>query len=210
MDGFSQVLLEDSADKLDAEGRDHLGRVRGASQRMAQLIDDLLKLSRLARAELRRRRVDLSQLAETISAELHAAEPGRQVSFAIAADVVAAGDEHLLRIVLENLLGNAWKFTSTQPKARIEFGVTENEGQPAYFVRDDGAGFDMAYADKLFQPFQRLHKSDEFPGTGIGLATAARIIQRHGGRIWAESAVEQGTTVYFSLGTKLVTKGEAV
>ncbi len=210
MDGFSQVLLEDSADKVGAEGKDYLERVRGASQRMGQLIDDLLKFSRLARAELRRRRVDLSQLAETISAELHAAEPGRQVSFAIAADVVAAGDEHLLRIVLENLLGNAWKFTSTQPKARIEFGVTENEGQPAYFVHDGGVGFDMRYADKLFQPFQRLHKSDEFPGSGIGLATVARIVRRHRGRVWAESVVGQGTTVYFSLGTKLVTKGEAV
>ncbi len=210
MDGFSQVLLEDYADNLDAEGRDHLGRVRGASQHMAQLIEDLLELSRVTRAELRHGKSNLSELAQAISAEFRKAEPDRQVTFDIAPGVIAEGDERLLRIVLENLLGNAWKFTSKHPQGKIEFGATTHDGKPAYYVRDDGAGFDMAYADKLFKPFQRLHKTGEFPGTGIGLATAARIIQRHGGRIWAESAVEQGTTVYFSLGTKLVTKGEAV
>lgn len=199
MDGFSQALLEDYADKVDSEGRDHLQRVRAASQRMAQLIDDLLNLSRVGRGEFKRTKVDLSKLAEAIAANLKKAGRNRKVTFDIAPGMVAEGDVRLLRIVLENLLGNAWKFTSKHRQAKIEFGVTEHDGKRAYYVRDDGDGFDMAYADKLFQPFQRLHRADEFEGTGIGLATVARIVQRHGGRVWAESDAEQGTTMYFTL-----------
>lgn len=199
MDGFSQALLEDYADKLDAEGRDYLKRVRAASVHMGRLVDDLLQLSRTGRAELERKTVDLSKLARATSVELRKTKPDREVTFDIAPGVVAKGDPRLLPIVLENLLGNAWKFTSKHPEARIEFGVTKEDGGPVYYVRDDGAGFDMAYADKLFKPFQRLHSADKFEGNGIGLATVARIVRRHGGRVWADSAVEKGTTVYFTL-----------
>ena len=199
IDGFSQILLEDYTDELDAEGQDYLRRVRVASQRMAQLIDDLLKLSRITRREVRRERADLSVLAREIAAELKQREPDRQVGFVIEEEVTADGDAGLLRVVLENLLGNAWKFTARHPRARIEFGVTQRDGETACFVRDDGAGFDMAHADKLFGTFQRLHSATEFEGTGIGLATVQRIIHRHGGRVWAEGAVEQGATFYFTL-----------
>ncbi len=199
MDGFSLVVLEDYADKLDDEGRDYLGRIRRASQHMAQLIDDMLTLSRVTRDELEQETVDLSGMAEAIAAELQKTDPTREVSFDIAPGVVAEGDGRLLRIVLENLLGNAWKFTAEHPTAMIEFGVAEIDGEAVYYARDDGAGFDMAYADKLFQPFGRLHSASEFEGTGIGLATVARIVGRHGGRVWAESAVEQGATAYFTL-----------
>ncbi|MBW7997149.1 MAG: PAS domain-containing sensor histidine kinase [Candidatus Glassbacteria bacterium] len=199
MDGFSHALLEDYGDKLDAEGRDYLQRVRAGSQKMAQLIDDLLKLSRVTRGELERREVDLSQLAQAVAAKLQESAPERRITFDIAPGAVVEGDARLMRIVLENLLGNAWKFTAKHDHATIEFGVTNHDGEPAYFVRDDGAGFDMAYADKLFQPFQRLHTSTEFGGTGIGLATVARVVKRHGGSVWAESGVEQGATVYFTL-----------
>ncbi len=199
MDGFSQAVLEDYADRLDAEGRDYLGRIRRSSQRMAQLIDDILTLSRVTRGDLERSKVDLSAMAEAIVVELQKTDPTREVGFDIAPAVVAEGDGRLLRVVLANLLGNAWKFTAGNSQAHVEFGVTENEGKPAYFVRDDGAGFDMAYADKLFQPFQRLHSTSDFEGTGIGLATVARTVARHGGRVWAEGAVEQGTTTYFTL-----------
>jgi PAS domain S-box-containing protein len=199
IDGFSQVLLEDYVDGLDAVGQGYLRRVRATSQRMAQLIDDLLKLSRVTRREMRCTKVDLSALARAVAAELQGAQPERQVQFAIAEGLVAEGDEGLLRVVLENLLGNAWKFTSKHPRARIEFGVTQVEGQPAYFVRDDGAGFDIAYADKLFGAFQRLHATEEFEGTGVGLATVQRIIHRHGGRVWAEAEVDKGATFYFTL-----------
>ena len=199
MDGFSHALLEDYGDKLDAEGRDYLQRVRAASQRMAQLIDDLLKLSRVTRGKTEHRKIDLSKLAQAVAAELQERAPERQVTFDIAPGVTAEGDARMIRIALENLMGNAWKFTAKHDHATIEFGIANDGRQPAYFVRDDGAGFDMAYADKLFQPFQRLHSGAEFGGTGIGLATVARIVQRHGGRVWAESGVEQGTTVYFTL-----------
>ena len=199
IDGFSQALLEDYGDKLDEDGQDYLHRVRVASQRMAQLIDDLLKLSRLTRGEMRHETLDLSQLAQAIAAELQQQAPDREVEFIIEEGLVASGDARLLRVVLENLLGNAWKYTSKHPHARIEFGFAQNNGETAYFVRDDGAGFDMAYADKLFGVFQRLHSEKEFDGTGIGLATVQRIIHRHGGRVWAEGAVEQGATFYFTL-----------
>lgn len=199
IDGFSQLLVEDYAEKLDTQGKDYLQHVRTASKRMGQLINDLLSLSRVTHSEMWRERVDLSTLARETVAELQRVEPERQVEFIIAEGMAAEGDGGLLRVALDNLLGNAWKFTSKHPRARIEFGVTHNDGMQAYFVRDDGVGFDMAHADKLFGAFQRLHSPSEFAGSGIGLATVQRIIHRHNGRIWAEGAVEQGATFYFTL-----------
>jgi len=199
IDGFSQALLEDYADKLDDTGKDYLRRVRGACQRMGQLIDDMLGLSRLTRSDMCRKQVDLSALARQIAAALQNAQPERQVEFVIAPGLIAECDPRLLRIALENLLDNAWKFTSKHPHARIEFGAMQRDGANVYFVRDDGAGFDMAFADKLFGVFQRLHKTTDFDGTGIGLVTVKRIVERHGGRVWAEGAVEQGATFYFTL-----------
>jgi signal transduction histidine kinase/ActR/RegA family two-component response regulator len=199
IDGFSQVLLEEYDDGLDADGQNYLRRVRAASQRMGELIDDLLRLSRVTRAEMIREKVDLSALAQEVAAQLQETQPERQVEFVIAEGLVANGDARLLRVVLENLLGNAWKFTGKQTCARIEFSCTETDGKPAYFVRDSGAGFDMAYADKLFGAFQRLHSTAEFEGAGIGLATIQRIIHRHGGQVWAKGAVGQGATFYFTL-----------
>jgi len=202
INGFSKALLEDCGDGLSARGKDYLNRVMAGTQRMDQLIDDLLQLSRLTRAEMRYGSVDLSAMAGEIADELRQGEPDRHVEFTIAPGLTGWGDHTLLRDVLNNLLANAWKFTSGHDRARIEFGVVQSAGETAYFVRDDGAGFDMTYADKLFGAFQRLHKVDEFPGTGIGLATAQRIIHRHGGRIWAEGAVNKGATFYFTLGQK--------
>jgi len=199
INGFSQALLEDYAYKLDAQGKDYLQRVRAASQTMAQLIDDLLDLSRITRSKIHRGTVNLSVLAQAVTAELAKMEPERQVEFVIAGRLMVKGDERLLKIVLENLLGNAWKFTGNNPKAKIEFGVTQVDDRSAYFVRDNGAGFDMAYANKLFGAFQRLHAPSEFSGSGIGLATVQRIIHRHGGHVWAEGAVGQGATFYFTL-----------
>ncbi len=200
IDGFSKVLLERYGALLDARGRDYLRRVRAAAQRMGQLIDDLLGLSRIGRREMRREVVDLSALAAEILAELREREPARSVETVIAPDVTAEGDPELLSIVVTNLLDNAWKFTREREIARIEFGVTVRDHQRAYFIRDNGAGFDMAYVDKLFSPFQRLHTEAEFPGTGIGLAIVQRIIHRHGGAVWAESAVGEGATFTFTLG----------
>jgi PAS domain S-box-containing protein len=199
IDGFSQALLEDYHDKLDAQGKNYLRRVRAASQRMAQLIDDLLNLSRITRSEMRHEAMDMSNMAAEIAAELQCAEPDRQVEIVIAPNVSATGDSRLLRMALGNLLNNAWKFTGKHATSRIEFGVVQQDENPVYYVRDDGAGFDTAYAGKLFGAFQRLHGMAEFPGTGIGLATVQRIVHRHGGRVWAESAVEQGATFYFTL-----------
>lgn len=199
IDGFSLALLEDYADKLDSQGVDYLHRVRGATARMAQLIDDLLAMSHLTRGEMRRETVNLSAMAQTIAVDLQKAEPGREATFIIADRVTVNADARLMWAVLENLLGNAWKFTAKHPHATIEFGVTKRDERPAYFVRDDGAGFDMAYVDKLFAPFQRLHTVDEFPGSGIGLATVQRIIRRHGGQVWAEGAIEKGATFLFTL-----------
>jgi len=199
IDGFSQALLEDYGDRLDAQGKSYLQRVRAASQRMAELIDDMLSLSRVSRGEMKSETVDLGALAQNIAAELQSADRRRQVEFTIAAGLLAKGDTRLLRVVLENLLRNAWKFTGKNSTAKIEVGVDRQNGQPVYFVRDDGAGFDMAYAEKLFGAFQRLHSSTEFQGTGIGLATVQRVIRRHGGRVWAESKVGQGATFYFTL-----------
>jgi len=202
MDGFSQILLEDYAAILDDQGKDYLNRVRAASQRMALLIDDLLKLSRVTRSELRQQRVNLSELARTVMAELESEEPERSASVTIEEGMAVQGDKQLMQLVLENLLGNAWKFTHEVSDAAIEFGTMEIDGERSYFVRDNGAGFDMAYGDKLFQPFQRLHTEEEFPGTGIGLATVQRIINRHGGKVWAEGTVDDGAVFYFTLAIK--------
>ncbi len=200
INGFSQALLEDYSKVLDGEGRNYLQRVRVASQRMGQLIDDLLQLSRLMQVEMKQEPVDLSTLAQEIVDDLHYTQPGRRAEFIIQPGVVVTGDERLLRVVMENLLDNAWKFTGKKEEAIVEFGLTETDGgETAYFVRDNGAGFDMAYADKLFGAFQRLHSPTEFEGTGIGLATVQRIIHRHGGRVWAEGKVDKGTIFYFTL-----------
>jgi signal transduction histidine kinase len=199
IDGFSQVLLEDYNDKLDEEGKDYLRRVRSASQHMAELIDDLLNLSRVTRCDMVDTKVDLSALAQTIAIELQNSQPERDVQFDIAPRLVVRGDANLLRIALENLLGNAWKFSSRRDHVRIEMGFAENNGRSAYFVRDNGAGFNMDYKHKLFGVFQRLHSDKDFEGTGIGLATVQRIISRHGGTIWAEGAEDRGATFYFRL-----------
>lgn len=199
IDGFSLALLEDYEDQLDEEGKSYLHRVRAASQRMAQLIDDLLQLSRLTRKEMHREGVDLSAIAQTVSNELQRSQPERQVECVIDNDLVADGDGKLLQVMLENLLGNAWKFTGKQENPHVEFGADRNNGTTVYFVRDNGAGFDMQYADKLFGAFQRLHSMSEFEGTGIGLANVQRIVHRHGGSVWAEAEVGQGATFYFTL-----------
>jgi PAS domain S-box-containing protein len=199
IDGWGLALLEDYSDRLDERARQYLSRIRAETQRMGQLIDDLLKLSRVTRAEMRTNPVDLTALAESIATRLQEDLPHRQLEFVIQQGLSNQGDERLLRIALTNLLGNAVKFTSKKPQARIEFGLTYVKDRPAYFVRDNGAGFDMAFAKKLFGAFQRMHKASEFPGTGIGLATVQRIIQRHGGRIWAEAQVSHGATFYFTL-----------
>jgi signal transduction histidine kinase len=199
IDGFSQVLLEDCGERLDGTGRDALGRVRAATARMAQLIDDLLRLSRVSRGELRQEDIDLSEMARGVVSELSLSEPGRHVEVHVAEGVTAEGDPELVRLVLENLLGNAFKFTSKRAEARVDFGVERLDGMPVYFVRDNGVGFDMAYVDKLFGAFQRLHAGAEFPGTGIGLATVQRVVHRHGGRIWAQAAQGEGATFRFTL-----------
>ena len=201
IEGFSQILLEDHAQGLDEEGEDYLGRVRTASKHMDTLIDDLLDLSRVSRGPLRREVIDLSAMARGIIQKLERAQPERRIRFFAEEGVVAVGDANLLAVALENLLGNAWKFTQKEEEATIEFGVVpQGGGGVAYYVRDDGAGFDSRYADKLFGAFQRLHSPDEFEGTGIGLATVARIVHRHGGRVWAESEVGEGATFFFTLG----------
>lgn len=199
INGFSQALLEDYADKLDEEGKSYLREVRGASQEMAQLIDDVLQLARVTRSEMRREAVNLSYLANEVMAELRKREPQREVTIKIEKGLTTRGDKRLLKIVLMNLLGNAWKFTSKREHAEITFGREQKDGESFYYVRDNGAGFEMAYADKLFGAFRRLHTADEFEGTGIGLATVQRIITRHGGRVWAEGKVNEGATFYFTL-----------
>jgi signal transduction histidine kinase len=200
LDGFSEIVLMDYGDKLDETGKDYLTRVRKASQTMSQLIDDILKLSRINRAEMHREIFDLSALAESILDELKFSQPERKVELAIDPGILIKGDKDLLSIGLRNLLENAWKFTGKCPVARIELGAILQSNQKVYFIRDNGVGFDIRRSDKLFQPFQRLHDTKEFPGTGIGLATVQRVIRRHGGHIWAESEIGKGTTFYFTLG----------
>ncbi len=199
MDGFSRVLLRDHADALDDKGRHYLERIRAGAARMNSLVDGLLVLSRVGRYELRPRPLLLDEIAHEIVRRLRDSEPDREVEVRIDTTLEAEGDRYLLESVLENLLGNAWKFTRDARPARVEVGRHEDADEPAFYVRDNGAGFEMEYADKLFAPFQRLHTEDEFEGTGIGLATVQRIVHRHGGRVWAEGAVGRGATVYFTL-----------
>jgi PAS domain S-box-containing protein len=199
IDGFSQALLEDYGDQLDEDGRNLLNRVRAAAQRMAALIDDLLNLSRISRSEMKWENIDLTELSHSIIDDLRQSDPTRDVKVVISPEMCVSGDERLIRIALENLLRNAWKFTRKTEEARIEITSMPEYGPDVYAVHDNGAGFDMAYADKLFGAFQRLHSMSEYEGTGIGLATVQRIIHRHGGRIWAEGAVNEGATFYFTL-----------
>ncbi len=198
IDTLGKILLEDYGARLDDDGKQHIRYVRKSAQQMTRLIDDLLELSRISRAEFQRQAVDLSETARAVIARLRRAAPQRQVDLVVPDRLLAEGDGNLLTIVFENLIGNAWKFTAKQPQARIEVGVVGN-GRRAYFVRDNGAGFDMAHAAKLFGMFQRLHSTAEFEGTGVGLATVQRIVRRHGGRIWAEGAVGCGATFFFTL-----------
>lgn len=199
IDGFSRALLEDYAEQLDETGQNYLGRVCAATVHMAQLIDDLLNLSRVSRSEIRLEKVDLSNLAREITEKLHESQPERTVKFSIEDNVIVTGDERLLRIALQNLFDNAWKFTSKRAQAEIAFGQIRHGDKTEYFVRDDGAGFDMAYACKLFGVFQRLHTVHEFEGTGIGLVTVKRIVNLHGGLIRAEGKVGGGAAFYFTL-----------
>ena len=199
MAGFSQILIEDYEHELDETGKDYLRRIQAASGRMGDLIDDLLYLSRVSRQEMRREKVDLSILAKKVAEDLRRGEPGRRARFVVADGVSVMGDTGLLKLALENLLGNAWKFTSRELETVIEFGALEHDGEPVYYVQDNGVGFDEAYADKLFRPFQRLHGEEQFEGTGVGLATFARIVRRHGGSVRAEGEVGRGATFYFTL-----------
>jgi light-regulated signal transduction histidine kinase (bacteriophytochrome) len=202
LDGFSQILVEDYGERLDETGRGHLARIQGAARHMADLMDGLLQLSRLSREELQRQPVDLSELTAAIIEGLREQDPARRVDVAIAPHLTAIADPKLTRLVLENLVGNAWKFSARHETACIQFGAEpQDDDGVAFFVRDDGAGFEMRYADKLFGTFQRLHTPDQFEGTGIGLATVQRIVHRHGGKVWAEAAVEEGATFWFTLGS---------
>ena len=197
--GFSNVLLEDYNDELDNEEKSYLKKISDSGELMGQLMDDLLKLSRVTRSELNSERLNLSEMAQKILNDFAQDEPKRNVKFTITPNMTTNGDKNLLNLVLQNLLGNAWKYTSQTAEPRIEMGIIEHNGKKAYFIRDNGVGFDMAYANKLFQPFQRLHKATEFAGTGIGLATVQRIVRRHGGKVWAEAKVGEGATFYFTL-----------
>jgi light-regulated signal transduction histidine kinase (bacteriophytochrome) len=200
IDGFSKILMEQYQSQLDAQGQHFLTRVRAGSQRMGQLIDDLLGLARINRAEMHKSEVDLAAVGRAIVDELRGKDPARSVEVVIADRLPVRGDPRLLRVALDNLLGNAWKFTGKTAAARIELGCARHDGAPAFFVKDNGAGFDMAYVHKLFAPFQRLHAQSEFEGTGVGLATVHRIVTRHGGKMWAEAAPGQGATFWFTLG----------
>jgi DNA-binding response OmpR family regulator len=199
LDGFSFALLEDYSDKLDEEGRRYLQFIRDSAQQMATLIDDLLSLSRVTRSEFERQSVDLTKIARTIADRLQKSEPQREVEFVVAEGLCTSADRQLLAILMENLLGNAWKYSGKRTQARIEIGSTASAAGKAFYVRDNGAGFDMAYAGKLFGVFQRLHSARDFEGTGIGLATVQRIVRRHGGKVWAEGKVDEGATFYFTL-----------
>ncbi|MBV8658777.1 MAG: PAS domain S-box protein [Burkholderiales bacterium] len=199
VDGFSQVLLEDYADRLDEAGKQYLGRIRKATQNMSNLIDDLLNLSKLTRSEVNTQPVNLSEVASEIVQELQALEPSREVAVHVMPNLVTDADPKLIRLVLQNLLANAWKFSAKAEKSEIKFGATHIDGQNAFYVSDNGAGFDMAYADKLFGAFQRLHSPQEFEGNGVGLAIVQRIISRHNGRVWAKASLGNGATFYFTL-----------
>lgn len=199
IDGFSQALIEDYADSLDKTAMNYLSRVRSAAQRMSTLIDDMIKLAKVSRTELARKQINLSAIARSVADSLLEQSPDREARFIIEPDLTVIGDENLMKVVLQNLVENAWKFTSQEPETHIEIGSEKIDGETAYFVRDNGAGFDMNYAKKLFTPFQRLHKQSDFPGTGIGLSTVQRIIHRHLGKVWAEGEVGKGAVFYFTL-----------
>jgi len=199
IDGFSQMVIEDAGERLDDADREHLERVRAAAERMALLIDHLLDLSRSARRDLLRQPVDLSAMAAAVIADLRAPEPERRVETVVQPGLTVEADATMLHAILTNLLANAWKFTSRHETARIEVGATDAGGERAYYVRDDGAGFDPEQATHLFGAFQRYHTADQFAGDGIGLATVRRLVGRHGGRVWAEAAVEKGATFFFTL-----------
>ncbi len=201
IEGFSQLLVEECGAQLDGDAKDYLDRIQLATRRMGQVIQALLDLARFGRSQIAHQAVDLRHLALSIVADLRTGDPTRRVELIVQPKLLAQGDTRLLRIALDNLLNNAWKYTSKRPSARIELGAFNRDGQVTYFVRDDGAGFDMAHSDKLFGVFQRLHPAAEFEGTGVGLATVQRIIHRHGGRIWAESTPQRGATFFFTLGT---------
>jgi PAS domain S-box-containing protein len=206
IDSFSQILMDEYANRLDTDGRDYVQRLRGSCKHMEEIIDALLRLSNMTRHELVMQPVDLGAIAKSVADELKQKDPNRLVDWVVAEGLVVQGDAKLLRVALENLLGNAWKFTSKRPRARIEFGaLPQSNGSRTYFVRDDGAGFDMARARLLFKPFKRLHDQSQFRGTGIGLATVQRVIERHRGRIWAEGAIDQGATFCFALANETST-----
>jgi signal transduction histidine kinase len=204
INGMAEILFESKLGQLDAEGQKYLRFIRDSGTRMARQIEDLLNLSRITRGDLTRESLDLSGVAREVAQQLRDSNPNRQVDFVARGGVGAEADPRLLRVVLENLLGNAWKFTSKRAAARIEFGVEERPTGPVYFIRDNGVGFDMAYAAKLFGVFQRMHADTEFEGSGVGLATVQQIISRHGGRIWADSAVNEGATFSFTLGPSTI------
>lgn len=199
INGFAGALLEDHAGALDSVGRDYLRRVGAGAKRMGELLDGLVALSRVGRAEVRRENVDLGRIAKAAADELARAQPERVVDFVSPEGIVASADAELVRTLLDNLLANAWKFTARRARGRVELSLVHEHGEPVYRVRDNGAGFDMAHAEKLFIPFQRLHAPTEFAGIGIGLAMVRRIARRHGGRVWAEGAVDEGATFYFTL-----------
>lgn len=210
IESFSDILLRSYGPKLDEKGLDMLRRMAGAARKMTHLIDAMLELSEVTRSEVRREIVDLGKMASNLHEELRRLEPERKVDFSSQEGLVVRGDPHLLRLALENLLRNAWKYTGRKQCARIEFGKTEHGGLPAYFVRDDGVGFDMSRADKLFLPFSRLHTPSDFQGTGLGLATVQRIIRRHGGRVWGESHGGKGATFFFTLPSVELEREQAV
>jgi light-regulated signal transduction histidine kinase (bacteriophytochrome) len=203
IDGYGKILLEDYGSRLDEEGQDLLQRLRRSSQHMGQLIDDLLKLSRLTRQEMTLEKIDLGRLAVEVFRELDSVETEREIVFTVGNNLTANADDRLMRVALANLFSNAIKFTRKMPQAKIEFNAFIENGEKIFFIRDNGAGFDMRYAHKLFAAFERLHSTSEFEGNGIGLATVQRIINRHGGRLWAEGAINQGATFYFTVDSKL-------
>jgi light-regulated signal transduction histidine kinase (bacteriophytochrome) len=202
IDGFSLAVLEDHGDQIGDSGKNYLQRIRAGAQRMGQLIDDMLKLSRVSRSTMKIQPTNLSELAEQCFRECQDAEPARNARISVTSGLFASCDHHLIKIALDNLIGNAWKYSSRKNDTCIEFGMRQNHDKHAFFVQDNGVGFDMQYANKLFGAFQRLHTVGEFPGTGIGLATVKRVISRHGGEIWAEAEPGRGATFYFTLPTQ--------
>ena len=202
IDGFSRFLIEEEGSKLSERGKDYVVRIRNSCDRMGLTIEDLLKLSRVVRGEISVKEFDISSLASSVAEEIRETNPDRNLEFVVCGPEMVHGDERLLRIAIENLLQNAWKFTSKSRRAKVEFGVTQLDGERVFFVKDNGAGFDMKYSGKLFRPFERLHEESQFPGTGVGLASVQRVVERHGGRVWAEGKVDEGATFYFTLGEK--------